>query len=116
MITLTHVVQLVPEEDHAGNTPDHHTSIPIGGRPICNLSFADDIDLMDGGNGELKDLTNRLVIRATAHGMEVSTDKSKNMTDSTKNVSTDIGMDGQKLEEITSFKHLETILCKDSPC
>lgn len=26
---------------------DHHTSV---GRPICNLSFADDIDLMAGTN------------------------------------------------------------------
>ena len=25
---------------------DYHTSISIGGRPICNLRFADDIDLM----------------------------------------------------------------------
>ena len=38
---------------------------PIGGRPIGNLRFADDIDGMGGSNGEL-DLTNRLVNRATA--------------------------------------------------
>ncbi|KAH3728294.1 hypothetical protein DPMN_054248 [Dreissena polymorpha] len=25
---------------------DHHMSIPIGGRPISNIRFADDIDLM----------------------------------------------------------------------
>ena len=34
------------------------------GTSICNLRFAD-IDLMGGGNGELEDLTNRLVDRAT---------------------------------------------------
>ena len=34
---------------------DHHTSISIGGRPKCNLQFADDIDLMGGSNGELQD-------------------------------------------------------------
>ena len=45
---------------------DHHTSISIGGRPICNLVFADDIDLMSVSCGELQDLTNRLVDRATA--------------------------------------------------
>ena len=32
---------------------DYHISIYIGGRPICKLRFADDIDLM----GELQDLT-----------------------------------------------------------
>ena len=42
---------------------DHHTSISIGGRPICNLRFADDIDLMSGSYGELQDLNNRLVDR-----------------------------------------------------
>ena len=52
---------------------DHYTSLSIGGRPICNLRFADDIDLVDGSNSELQNLTNRLVDRATAYGMEVST-------------------------------------------
>ena len=45
---------------------NHYTSISIGGRPVCNRRFADDIDLMGGSNGELQDLTNRLVDRATA--------------------------------------------------
>ena len=85
---------------------DHHTSISISGRPICNIRFADDIDLMDGNNDELQDLTNRLVDRATACEMEVSTEKSKIMTNSTNNISTDISMNGQKLEQVTSFKYL----------
>ena len=45
--------------------PDHHTSISTGKRPLCNLWFADDINLMGRSNGELQDLTNRLVDRAT---------------------------------------------------
>ena len=32
---------------------DHHTSISIGGRSLCNLWFADDIDLMGGSSEEL---------------------------------------------------------------
>ena len=43
---------------------DHHTSISAGGRPIRNLCLADDIDPMGGSNGELQDLTNRLVVSA----------------------------------------------------
>ena len=43
---------------------DHHTSISISGRPICNLHFANNIDLMSSNNGELQDLTNRLVDKA----------------------------------------------------
>ena len=75
-----------------------------------------DIDLLGGSNGELQDLTNRLVDRAMAYGMEVSKEKSKIMTKGTNNISADISMKGQKLEEVTSFKYLEAILCKDGTC
>ena len=54
---------------------DHHTVVSLGGRPTCNLQFADDINVMGGSNGELKDLANRLIDRATAYAMEVSTEK-----------------------------------------
>ena len=40
---------------------DHHTSMSIGGRLICQL-------LMGGSNGELQDLINRFVGGATAYG------------------------------------------------
>ena len=65
----------------------HHASLFIGGKPLCNVRFADDIDLMGSSNGELQGLTNRLVDRATAYGMEVSTEESRIMTNSTNIVS-----------------------------
>ena len=89
---------------------DHHTSISIGGRLTCNLRFADDIDLMNGSNGELRDLTNRLIDRATAYGLEVITEKSEIMNNSTNNISADINMNGQKLEEVW----LVHVTCHDS--
>ena len=89
---------------------DHHTFIFIGGGPICNLRFTDDNDLMGGSNGKLQDLTNRLVDRATAYGMEVS------MTNNTSNISAGISMNGPKLEEKTTFNHLGAILRKDGTC
>ena len=45
--------------------------------------------------------------------MEVSTEKSKIMINSTNNIGADISMNGQKLEEVTSFKYLGPTLCKD---
>ena len=39
-----------------------------------------------------------LWVAAMVHGMEVSTDKSKIMTNSTNNMSADISMNGQRLE------------------
>ena len=95
---------------------EHHTSISTGGRPIWHLQFADDIDLTGGSNGELQDLTNRLVGKATAYAMEVSTETSNIMTSSTHNISVGTSMNGQKLELVTSFKCLGATLCKDGAC
>ena len=44
--------------------------------------------------------------------MEVKTEKSKIMTHSTDKIS----MNGQKLEEVTSFKYLGATLCMDGTC
>ena len=95
---------------------DHHTSISIDGRSICNLRSANNIHLTGSSNDEPQDLTNRCMDRATAYGMEVSTEKSKIMTNSMNNISADISMNGQKLEEVISFKYLGAILCKDGTC
>ena len=61
--------------------------------------FADDIDFMGGSSGELQDITNRLLDRATAYGIEVSTEKSKIMTNSRSKISADISVNGQKLDQ-----------------
>ena len=74
---------------------DHTTTISIGGRPICNLHFADNIDPMVGSNSELQELTNKLIATASAYGMEISTVKSKVMVNSTNNASVSIIMDGK---------------------
>ena len=44
--------------------------------------------------------------------MEVSTEKSKITTNSTNTISADISMNGQKLEEVTSFNYLGAPLYK----
>ena len=58
----------------------------------------------------------RLVDRATAYGMEVHTEKSKIMTNSTNNISAGFSMDSQKFEEMISFKYLKATQCKDGTC
>ena len=74
------------------------------------------MNVMDGSNDELQDLTNSLIDEATAYGMEVNTEKSTIMTNSINNISADISMDSQKLEKVTSFKYLGATLCKDGMC
>ena len=95
---------------------DHTTTISIGGRPICNLCFTDNINLMAGSNSELEELTNKCVATAGAYGMEVGTVKSKVMVNSTNNTSVSIIMDSKKLEEVSSFKYFRATLTKDGTC
>ena len=66
---------------------DHHKSISIDERHVCNLRSADDIDHMGGSDGRLQDLSNRLIDRARSYGMEVSKEKTKIMTNSTSTTS-----------------------------
>ena len=49
-------------------------SLSIGGRPLCNLRFADDIDL---GDSEEELQQERLDKTAADYGMEISSEKSK---------------------------------------
>jgi len=92
---------------------DHHTTISIGGRKVCNLRFADDIDLMAGSNQELQELTNSLVRNAGKFGMEVSSEKSKVMVNSTNAATCNITMNNQLLEEVDKFKYLGATISKD---
>ena len=48
--------------------------------------------------------------------MEVSTEKNEIMSSGTNNSNADIRVNGQKLEEVTSFKYLGATLCKDDTC
>ena len=50
-------------------------SISIGYRPVWNLKFADDIDLIAGTNKDLQDMTNQLSKCASRYGMEISSEK-----------------------------------------
>ena len=71
---------------------------------------------MGGSSGELQNLTNRFLDRTAACETEVSTEESKIMTNSTNNISADISMNGQKLEEVTNCKYLGATLWKDGSC
>ena len=94
---------------------EFHPSISIGGRRVCNLRFADDIDLIAGTNEELQNLTDRLHNSATAFGMEVSTEKSKIMVNTNNRTQDEykITMNGHPLEEVTKFKYLGPTITSD---
>ena len=75
---------------------DHEGTVSIGGRTITNLRFADDIYGLAGEEEELANLVERLDKASTAYGMEISTGKSKLMTNNTSGIDTKIKVNGQK--------------------
>ena len=83
---------------------NHEGTVSIGGRTITNLCFADDIDGL-GGEEELANLVEHLDKASTAYGMEISAEKTQLMTNSTSGINTEIKVNGQKLETVTSFKY-----------
>ena len=74
-----------------------------------NLRFADDIDGL-AGEEELAKLVERLDNASTACGMEISAEKTKLMTNDTSSINTEIKINGQKFETVTSFKYLGSVI------
>ena len=59
---------------------------------------------------ELAKLVKCLNKASTAYCMEISTKETKLMTNNTSGINTEIKVNGQKLETITSFKYLGSVL------
>ena len=57
MLIISRTVQYIPGKV---NAEGFYTSASLGGRPFCNLRFADDIDLLAGSDEEHQQLTNSL--------------------------------------------------------
>ena len=89
---------------------DHESTVSIEGRTITNLCFADDIDGSAGEEEELAKLVERLDKASTAYVMKISAEKTKLMTNNTSGINTEIKVNGQKLETVTSFKYLGSII------
>ena len=85
---------------------DHEGTVSIGGRTITNLRFADDIN-GSAGEEELAKLVERLDEASTSYGMEISAVKTKLMTNNTSGINTEIKVNGQKHQTVTSFKYLQ---------
>ena len=47
---------------------------------------------------------------STAYGMEISAEKTKLMTNNTSGINTEIKVNGQKLETVTSFKYMGSVI------
>ena len=89
---------------------DKEGTVSIGGRTFTNLRFADDIDGLAGEEEELANFVERLGKASTAYGMDISTEETKLMANNTSGINTEIKVNGQKLEIVTSFKYLGSVI------
>ena len=93
--------------DSIGN---HQGTVSIGSRTITNIRFVDDIDGLAGDEQELVNLVERLEKTSTSYGMEISAENTKLMTNNAQGISTEIKVNGQRLETVTSFRYLGSII------
>ena len=99
----------------ADTLEDHEGTVSAGSRTITNLRFADDIDGLAGDKEELANVVERLDKASTAYGMEISTEKTKLLTNNTSGINTEIKVNGQKLKTVTSFKYLGSVITEEGP-
>ena len=92
---------------------NYEGTISIGGREITNLRFVDDSAGLAGEEEELANLVERLDKDSTAYGMEICAEKTKLMTNNTSGINTEIKVNGQKLETVTSFKYMGSVTNKE---
>ena len=59
---------------------------------------------------ELEKIVQCLDKASTAYGMEISAEKTKLITNNTSGINTDIKVNGQKLDTVTSFKSLGSVI------
>ena len=77
--------------------------------------FADDIDGLEGEEEELAKLVEHLYKASISYSMEISGEKTKLMTNNTSGINTEIKVNGQKLETVTSFKYRGSVITDEGP-
>ena len=83
---------------------DHEGTVSNRGRTITNLRFADDIDGLAGEEEEVEQLVERLDKASASYGVEISAEKT------TSGINKEIKVNGQKLETVTSFSYLGSVI------
>ena len=67
---------------------------------------------------DLANLVEHLDKASTAYSMEISAEKTKLMTNTTSGINTEIKVNGQKLETVTSFMYVGSVITDEGskPC
>ena len=88
----------------------------IGGREINNLRYADDIVLIATSVNELQQLVDRVRVASQKLGLIINTAKTKVMVSAMTKEIASITVNGQILEQVSSFVYLGAVFTDDSDC
>ena len=91
---------------------EHDRKVTTGGRTIANLRLADDIYVLAEEEQEVEALLERLDKTCTKYKMDTGANKTKLLKNSASSVHSEINVDEQKLEMVTSCKHLGAIFSR----
>ena len=108
MSTLTHPLQHISGNDYDRRLRRSRRHCHYW-RQKNHQSPPDDIDGL-AREEELAKLVEHIDKASTAYGMEISAEKTKLMTNNDTGINKDIKVKGQKLETVTSFKYLGSVV------
>ena len=92
--------------------------LKIGGQNLNNVRYADDTALVADSEEKLDILIKTLVQSSENRGLKLNTSKTKVMLISKKaeSVPINIIINGERLEQVDSFKYLGSLITKDARC
>ena len=88
----------------------------IGGRVINNLRYADDIVLIATSVSDLQQLVDRVRLASQKLGLIINTAKNKVMVSARATVVASIIVNGQSLEQVSSFVYRGATFKEDGSC
>ena len=89
---------------------DHEGTVGIGGTTFTSLNFADGIDGLAEEEEELAKFVERPDKASTAYSFEISAEETRLRTNDSSGINTEIILNGQKLETVTRFKYLRSLI------
>ena len=92
---------------------EHAGKVSRDCRNITNLQFADDTAALAEEEQELEALVESLDKTCTRYKMEISSEKTKLMTNSANGIQREIKVKGQKLGTVTSFGYFGAVVSDD---
>ena len=91
--------------------------IVVGGQRVCDVRFADDQGMVSGTAVGLQRMMDKLNNTAKKYNMQINAQKTKTMVvrwDGEGVVN--INIDGRRIEQVSSFKYLGSVISEDGRC